>query len=183
MNTALVLIDIQNDYFPGGKNELFEADRCADRAAEALRLFRERGLPVVHVQHVSKSADATFFLPDTEGVRIHERVRPIAGEPVVVKHFPDGFLHTELKEILAARGVERLAVCGMMSHMCVDTTVRAAMAQGYSTVLLLGDACTTKDLAWNGERIPARTVHAAFMAALHGTFATVLDTGELEEAL
>jgi nicotinamidase-related amidase len=182
MKTALLLIDIQNDYFPGGKNELFEADLCAERAARALELFREKGLLVVHVRHESLSAGASFFAPGTEGARIHKRVKPLNGETVVVKHHPDGFLHTELQETLSAQGIEQLAVCGMMSHMCVDTTVRSAKGFGY-TVILLGDACTTKNLTWKGEKIPAATVHGAFMAALDGTFAKVIDTEALETAL
>ena len=178
MKTALLLIDIQNDYFPGGKHELFEAGAAAARAARALRLFREKGLPVVHVRHESERPNASFFLPGTEGAEIHESVRPLPGEPVVLKHQPDGFLHTELQEILQNAGVQRLVVCGMMSHMCVDTTVRAANALGFP-VLLLGGACTTKDLSWKGARIPAQTVHGAFMAALDGTFAEVIGTAEL----
>ncbi len=181
-NTALVLIDIQNDYFPGGKNELWEAEAAAARAAQALALFREKGLPVVHVRHESQRANATFFLPGTPGAQIHQSVRPLEGERVIVKHAPDGFLRTELNDTLAGLGVKRLVLCGMMSHMCVDTTVRAANALGYEA-LLLGDACTTKDLEWKGERIPAATVHAAFMAALHGAFATVIGAAELEAAL
>jgi nicotinamidase-related amidase len=132
--------------------------------------------------HISLKAGAAFFLPDTEGTRIRERVRPLEGETIIVKHFPDGFLHTELRETLNAQCIERLVVCDMMSHMCVDTTVRSAKGLGY-TVILLGDACTTKDLTWKGERIPARTVHNAFIAALHGTFAAVIDTEELEKTL
>jgi len=182
MNTALVLIDIQNDYFPGGKCELFEANQCAAQAEKALTLFRKRGLPVVFVQHVSRDAGASFFLPDTEGVRLHERLCPTAAETLIVKHAPDSFQETDLQERLRALNIERLVICGMMSHMCVDTTVRSAYRLGYA-VIVPGDACTTKDLTWQGARIPARTVHRAFMAALHGTFATVMDTGELESAL
>jgi nicotinamidase-related amidase len=181
-NTALVLIDIQNDYFPGGKNELWEAEACADRAAAALLLFREKGLTVAHVRHESAKPNAPFFVPGTHGAQIHNSVQPQAGEIVILKHAPDGFLRTELGETLNALHASRLVICGMMSHMCVDTTVRTANSLGYS-VLLLSDACTTKDLAWNGERIPAHTVHAAFMAALHNTFATVIRTAELEAAL
>lgn len=182
MKTALVLIDIQNDYLPGGKNELFEAEAAAGRAAQALTLFRRKGLPVVHVRHESVRVNASFFLPGTEGAQIHKSVRPLPGETIVLKYTPDGFLHTELKETLDAQGIERLVVCGMMSHMCVDTTVRTANALGFP-VLLLGDACTTKDLSWKGERIPAATVHGAFMAALDGTFAKVIESAELEQAL
>lgn len=182
MNRALLLIDIQNDYFPGGKYGLFRPDEAADKAALLLEAFRARRLSVVHVQHVSLPGGAAFFLPDTEGVRIHAKVSPLPGEPVVIKHAPDGFLKTDLKEVLDDRGVDHLVVCGMMSHMCIDTTVRAAKGRGYG-VTLVGDACTTRDLVRDGRTFPAETVHAVFMAALRGTFAEVVPAGRfLEEA-
>ena len=85
----------------------------------------------MHVMHISLNANAAFFLPDTEGAQIHQRVQPLDGETIVVKHFPDGFLRTELREIAErASRFERLVICGMMSHMCVDTTVRTAKRPG-----------------------------------------------------
>ncbi len=179
MQTALLLIDLQKDYFPGGKNELFEADRCAAQAAWALNLFRRRGLPAVFVQHVSLGEDASFFLPGSQGVQLHDALCPSGAEPTIVKHFPDSFQQTDLQERLQALSIDRLVICGMMSHMCVDTTVRAAFRLGYG-VTVLDDACTTKDLLWKGERIAAPTVHRTFMASLHGTFARVIDTDGLE---
>ena len=175
MHTALLLVDIQNDYFPGGTCELYQSGLAAKQASRALAFFREKRMPVFHVQHIALKPDATFFLPDTRGADIHEAVLPAPGEPVVVKHAPDSFLNTELSRHLEDSKIERLVVCGMMSHMCIDTTVRSAKRLGYA-VTLLHDACATKDLVWDGNRIPAQTVHGAFMAALDGTFATVVTT-------
>ncbi|MBE0600927.1 MAG: cysteine hydrolase [Firmicutes bacterium] len=182
MNTALVLIDIQNEYFPGGRRVLHEPEACAARAAEALQWFRGKGWTVVYIQHISREADAAAFRPGTAGIAIHESIRPLPGEAVIVKCLPDGFMQTRLHETLQALSASRLVICGMMSHMCVDTTVRAAKPLGYE-VLLLGDACATRDLSWKGQSIGAATVHAAFMAALSGSFATVIDTAALPEAL
>lgn len=75
--------------------------------------------------------------------------------------------------------VDELVVCGMMTHMCIDTTVRAARDYPFP-VTLLYDACATKELDIMGKTIPAETVHNAYMAGLNGTFARVLTTGELE---
>lgn len=177
MHTALLLVDIQNDYFPGGTCELYQSGLAAEQAARALAFFREKRMPAFHVQHIALNPDATFFLPDTRGADIHASALPAPGEPVVVKHAPDSFLNTELLRLLEEKKIERLTVCGMMSHMCIDTTVRSAKRLGYA-VTLLHDACATKDLVWNGSRIPAQTVHGAFMAALDGTFATVVTTNE-----
>lgn len=172
MKNALLLIDIQNDYFPGGSCELVGPERAAERARRVLEYFRASGLPIFHVQHVSTRENASFFLPDTAGAQIHPLVFPKEGEPVLVKHAPNAFLHTALERELRAQKAEQLVICGMMSHMCIDSTVRAAADLGFS-VLLVEDACTTKDLVWGDDRIPAQTVHRAIMAALSGTFARV----------
>ena len=182
MTTALILVDIQNDYFPGGANELATPEISGERAAKALALFRRKALPVFHVRHISLQPGATFFLPDTPGSEIHERVRPAEGEPVVIKHAPDSFYKTPLLEMLRARNVTRLVICGMMSHMCVDTTVRAAKSLGFD-LIVVHDACTTMNLTWKGEAIPARKVHDTFMAAMNHTFARMVKVDELENAL
>lgn len=182
MNTALVLIDIQNDYFRGGRNELVNAEQALAHAKQALSLFREKGLPIFHIRHINLQENATFFLPDTDGVKIHEQIFPQTDEKIILKHTPDSFFQTELERHLEIQGIKRLVICGMMSHMCVDTTVRTAKRSGYK-VLLLSDGCATKDLAWNDTVIPAETVHITFMASLQGTFAKVINTEELSDIL
>ncbi len=124
--TALLLVDIQNDYFPGGKNALEGSVEAARRAGELLALCRRMELPIIHVQHVSTRPGATYFLPDTDGVRIHESVAPLAGELVLQKHYPNAFRDKQLLVQLGLMHVARLVICGMMTHMCVDATVRAA---------------------------------------------------------
>jgi len=181
-HTALIVVDIQNDYFKGGRSELVDAEQALAHTQAALELFREKGLPVFYIQHISLGKNASFFLPGSDGIALHERILPHADEVVIQKHAPDSFFQTGLHKQLGALGTTRLVVCGMMSHMCIDTTVRSAYEKGYD-VLLLGDACATKDLTWNGALIPARTVHAAFMAALDGTFARVINTDELRGVL
>jgi nicotinamidase-related amidase len=171
--TALLLIDIQNDYFPGGGNELegsLEAARCAARLLEH---FRGAELPVFHARHVSIRPGATFFLPDTEGVRIHESVAPAAGEIVIEKHLPNAFAKTGLLTQLRLAFVSRLVVSGMMTHLCVDATVRAAFDYGFECIVA-GDACATKALVHGGRTVSARDVHAAFLAALDGASAKVM---------
>lgn len=175
---ALLIIDIQNDYFPGGRMVLEGADVAAARAAQALARFREKGLPVFHVRHLSTRPGATFFLPGTEGAEINASVRPRDGERVIEKNFPNSFRATALEQALKAAGVRELVVAGMMTHMCVDASVRQAADLGYR-VTLLGDACATRAQSYGGETIPARQVHAAFLAALNGFYAKVINTHEL----
>lgn len=172
---ALILIDIQNDYFGGGRFPLFIPNETAAQAAKALEHFRQLGLPVFHVQHISTKPGATFFLPDTEGAEIYDGVAPLPSEKVVIKHTPDSFFQTELHDCLQQSGIKHLVICGMMTHMCVDTTVRAAKSHGY-TITLLADGCTTRYLVWQGTTIPAAVVQQVYMASLSGNFAEVTDT-------
>ncbi|KAA8680158.1 cysteine hydrolase family protein [Clostridium sp. MT-14] len=174
MNLGLVLIDIQNDYFPRGKFELSQAYQAGINASKVLAFFRKNELPVFHVQHISSEKDAAFFLPDTKGMEIHKSVFPSDGELRIMKHTPDSFFQTNLKKELDSQKVDHLVICGMMMHMCVDTTVRSARNFGYS-VTLIENACATKDLIWNNTIIPASTVQATFMAALDNSFANIMD--------
>jgi nicotinamidase-related amidase len=182
MRTALLLIDIQNDYFPGGAMELVGAEAAARQAARLLALFRQRSLPVFHVQHFSVRPGATFFRPGTPGVEIHPGVQPAAGEPVIAKNFPNGFRATTLEQALRGAGVDALVVAGMMTHMCVDTTVRAASDLGFGCTVA-HDACATRDLAFGGTTVPAAQVHAAFLAALNGAYAKVVPAAEAAQSL
>jgi nicotinamidase-related amidase len=177
MKTALLLIDIQNDYFPGGRMELDGSPEASLRAGELLTLFREKNLPIFHIQHISTREGASFFLPDTAGVEIHANVRPLPGETVIEKHFPNSFRETGLLSCLKGAEVNRLVICGMMTHMCVDATVRAAFDHGFACVTV-HDACATRGLNFNGDGIPAAQVHGAFLAALGGIYAQVCTSGE-----
>lgn len=178
MTTALLLVDIQNDYFPGGAMEVVGATEATIQAAKLLAAFRAKSLPVVHVRHIAARPGATFFLPGTSGAEIHPSVRPEADEPVFQKHFPNSFRETRLLEHLHGAGISRLVVAGMMTHMCIDTTVRAAVDLGFACSLA-HDACATRSLSFNGVQLPAETVQVAYLAALDGLFAKVLSAGEL----
>lgn len=182
MTTALLLIDIQNDYFPGGAMELVGSPEAGGRAAALLAAFRRQGLPVFHVQHVSTRPGATFFLPQTRGVEIHESVAPGDGEAVVRKHFPNSFRDTSLLEQLRAQQISTLVIGGMMTHMCVDTTVRAAADLGFAC-RLAHDACATRDLAFGGTTVAAADVQIAFIASLNGLFAKVQSVADLSAGL
>jgi len=172
MKLGLVLIDIQKDYFKGGKNELYHPEEAAKHAKLVLSFFRENNLPVFHVQHISTSKEAGFFIPQTDGVDIYKDVYPTRQEFVITKHTPDSFFQTKLNDALENQNVKHLVICGMMTHMCIDTTVRAARNFGYN-ITLIEDACATKDLCWGKSTIPALLVQKAFLSALSGSFAEI----------
>ncbi|WP_435526802.1 cysteine hydrolase family protein [Microbacterium aurantiacum] len=178
MVATLVIVDIQNDYFPGYAFPLVGADDAAARAGELLAGWRDRGAPVVHVRHVWEGPDAAFMRPDTAGSEIHPLVAPRGEETVIIKEHPNAFRDTPLDGILTQLDTRKLVVCGMMSSLCVDATVRAAADLGYS-VTVAHDACAAPDLTFEGETVPGRQVHAAFMAALADSYATMTPVREL----
>jgi len=178
MSRALVIVDIQNDYFPGGAYPLVGPEDAAAAARKVLDASRERGEAVVHVQHVWDAPDASFMKPGTDGIEIHESVAPHDGEPVVRKEHPNAFLDTTLEQELRNRGVDHVVVCGMMTSMCVDATVRAAVDLGFEATVV-HDACAAPDLEFAGETIPAHAVHGAFLAALDDSYAEVRSADEL----
>lgn len=178
MKTALVLIDLQNDYFPHGSMALVDADLAVQNAARLLSRFRQLSLPVFHVQHIALEEQATFFRPNTAGAAIHEAVSPLSHEPVIVKHFPNSLRETTLLENLRSAGVAHICFAGMMTHMCVDTTVRAASDLGFNCTLA-EDACATTHLQFENEQVDARSVQLAYMAALNDGFASVKSVGSI----
>jgi nicotinamidase-related amidase len=178
MPRALLIIDIQRDYFPGGAYPLVGPEAAAANAEALLEAFRDSGEPIVHVQHVWDAPDATFMRPGTDGVEIHPDVAPEDGETVLQKAKPNSFAGTALERELRGHGVEEIVVAGMMSSMCVDATVRAAVDLGF-TVTVVHDACAAPDLEFGGQAIPAAMVHGAFMAALGDGYATLATAGEL----
>jgi nicotinamidase-related amidase len=178
MTQGLLIIDIQRDYFPGGANPLVEPEAAAEAARSVLDSFRSNGKPVLHLKHVWDSPDAMFMRPGTDGVEIHPLVAPAEGEPVIEKAEPNGFLGTDLSERLAAGGIDSLVVVGMMSSMCVDATVRAGSDLGL-TMTVVHDGCAAPDLDFGDTHVPGAVVHAAFMAALDGSYASVVSSDEL----
>ncbi len=174
---ALVLIDIQNDYFPGGKWTLSGIESAADNAARVLAAARKAGDLIIHVRHEFPTAEAPFFAPKSDGAKIHSKVRNLESEPVVLKNHVNSFRETDLKALLDRNGIDEVVICGAMSHMCVDAGVRAASDYGFQCVVV-HDACATRDQEFVGVVVPAEQVHAAFMAALGFGYAKLMTTEE-----
>ena len=176
MTTALIIVDIQNDYFANGKMELSNPDKAATNAAKVLGWFRQNNKEnIFHVQHIAGSPELGFFLPNTVGADIHETVLPVENESIIVKNFPNSFLKTDLEWQLREKGVTKVIVVGMMTHMCIDATVRAAVDLGFETTLI-EDACATRDLSYQDMVVPAEQVHYAFVSALQSMYAKVAST-------
>ena len=163
-STALLLIDIQDFYFPGGKLPLVGPEAAAENAGRVLAAFRAAKRPVVHVRH--------DFEP---GGAINAAVAPIEGERVFTKTEVSCFNDTGVLAHLRELGVERLVIAGMQTHMCLEAATRAAHDLGFECVVI-ADACATRDLTYGGTTVKAADVHASTLATLDRTYATVTDT-------
>lgn len=175
MSKALIIIDIQNDYFENGAMELVGSLEASENAKKILADFRDKNLPVIHVQHLSVAPGSFFFLPETEGVKIHENVQPLDSEKLILKHYPNSFRNTELLEYLKSKNITELVFTGMMTHMCIDATVRAAKDFEFDCTVI-GDACATRDLEINGTTVKAADVQTSFLSALSFFYASVVNT-------
>jgi nicotinamidase-related amidase len=164
-STALLLIDIQNFYFPGGKAELVQPEKAAQNAAKLLTWFRNNNLTVIHVRHNAEP-----------GGEINDLVKPLGNEKIISKDAVNCFVGTDLKNYLAGEKISTLVICGMQTHMCVEAATRAASDLGFKCILI-HDACTTKDLKFGDKVIKAEDVHYSTLSTLK-SYATVESTSE-----
>lgn len=162
--TALLIIDVQEFYFPGGRMQLENPEPAGINAGLLLDAFRKIGLPVYHVRH--------NFEP---GGDIHPYVKPLPGETVISKDEVNAFLGTGLLDLLRQDSIEQLVICGMQTHMCVEAAVRAAHDYGFKC-LLAGDACATRAIQYEEHIVSASNVHYSTLSTLQGTYARVLTT-------
>jgi len=177
MKKALIIIDLQNDYFKDGANELQEIDEVLIQTNKLIKFAREKSYKIYFIQHFSQKEGASFFLPHTQGVKLHKDLE-INGDMVIKKNYPNSFRDTILKKELDKENINELIICGAMTHMCIDTTVRAGFDMGYK-IELVSDACATKDLVFQDTVIKAQDVQASFMSALNGIFCEVKEVKNL----
>ena len=177
---ALVVIDLQNDYYPGGKWTLHNIETASANARSVLDTVRDSGDLVIHVRHEFAGDDAPFFQAGTSGADIHKDFQPDEGEAVVLKNDVNSFQNTNLKELLDQHSISDLVLVGAMSHMCIDAAARAAADFGYN-VTVIEDACAARDLEFNGQTVAADDVHSAYMSALGFAYANVLTTAQWQE--
>lgn len=137
--TAYLVIDIQNDYFPGGNYALQGSNDASENAAKILKYYRENKYPVIHIQHIATHTGATFFLPNTNGSEIHDNVKPLKAEKLFVKHDINSFSNTGLQEYLKKNEIKDLIIVGMQSNVCVQTASLHAKSNNYN-VIVINDA-------------------------------------------
>jgi nicotinamidase-related amidase len=178
---ALVIVDIQNFYFPGGRLPLQGSETASLNAKKVLEMFRAKKWPVIHVRHLSKGvADAA--LAGNPQWSFQANVAPLPGEPVVTKREVNAFRGTNLLDLLKDLKVKDLVIVGMQTHMCLEGAVRAAADYGFE-VTVAEDACATRDLEFNGIKVPAEAVHLSTLATLKGNYAKIVTTADLLKEL
>lgn len=177
-DTALLVIDIQNFYFEGGLIPLARPVEAAEQARRVLDAFRAKHLPVIHIRHVPGSVPIVDGEPADAQYRIRPIVAPAAGETVITKRFANSFRETSLLDHLRDKGIRKLVIVGMQTHMCVEAATRAGVDLGFD-VTVLHDACATRSLEFNGHTAPAIDVHTTALAAMKGSYGRVISVEEL----
>lgn len=173
---GLLIIDVQNDYFSGGKMALHEPEKALHHIQQLEHDFKSKNLPIIYIQHINTQPNPAFFEKGTEGVALHSELLLQDDSIIIEKHFPNSFLQTELQATLNQLDVDTLVIAGMMTHMCVDSTTRAAAELGYHPVLI-HDATATRTLTFNGYDVEASDVQNAFISSL-SNFSTVMSTDD-----
>jgi len=174
MKRALILVDIQNDYFDGGKWPVARMAEVGANAARLLAWARASEATIIHVHHEMPEG-GPFFVTGSTGAEIAQVVAPQADEATVLKHRPNSFHNTGLEAMLRDKGIGAVTICGAMSQMCIDATARAARDMGFD-VTVVSDACGARDTSFGDVTVPAAQVHATIMGALNGSYAKVVDT-------
>jgi nicotinamidase-related amidase len=179
---VLLIIDIQNFYFEGGRVPLAGPIEASLEAKAVLEAFRAKMLPVIHVQHMPKGIEKFEAGKTDPQYAVHPNVVPAEGETIVVKHYANAFRETDLAAILKKLGVKTLVIAGMQTHMCVEAATRHGADLGYD-IVLVDDACATRDLKFGQTVVPAKAVHAAVLSAMNGTYAKVVTAMDVLTAL
>jgi nicotinamidase-related amidase len=168
MRQALIVIDIQNDYFPTGNFPLWNADKTLTHIELAIAHAINNKVDIIHVQHIANPDNgiSPFFNEGSEGVKIHPRIVAAAPDaPIVIKRYADSFHKTNLDEILQAKGIQALFICGMMTQNCVTHTAISKAAEKYQ-VNILADCCTTVDEMIHGIALSAVATRVALKQSL-----------------
>lgn len=163
---AYIMVDIQQFYFPEGFYPLVNPEQASMQAAKLLKYFRDNGELVVHVKHATKKDSL-----------INKNVAPIEGEKIFTKHYANSFHETGLLVYLRENQVKQVVICGMQTQMCVEATARAAADYGFD-VIVIGDACATRDIVYKGDTVKAADVHASTLGSLEGYYGKVMTTEE-----
>ena len=180
---ALILVDIQIGFtqiaYWGGQRNNPEAEL---RAGELLRIWRDNGLPLFHIQHCSTNPVSPLHEINA-GNQFSELVAPGDGEPVIKKNVNSAFIGTDLQDRLDDAGVTTLVIAGLTTDHCISTTTRMAGNLGYKTFLVADATATFNKTGIDGQNYPAELMHETALASLNNEFATVVTTDFIKQSI
>lgn len=182
MTEALIVVDVQNDYFPDGNLPTCNPIRTAEACAKLIKKFRNEKKEVVYIKHIVKeeqSKDYPFFVKDTWGVEINDIVKPLPNEKVITKSEVSSFVRTELKDYLLSKNIKKLIVVGMMIHNCVNATVYSGVDEGFDCIVV-EEAVNTMDQKLHDKVVKAEQIKESFLAGIQFVYSKVY---KLEEVL
>ncbi len=171
---ALLVIDVQNEYFTGKLPVCYPADTLPNVLA-AIDAAKEAGIPVVIVQHTMTSPGASAFVKGSDGWELHDALKGIEADHYVEKHLPSSFVGTDLQAWLDGNGIDTVVISGYMTQFCCDTTAKYAMHLGYN-VEFLSDATATLGFENEAGRVSAEELHRAILVQQAARFSHVLPT-------
>lgn len=175
MKRALLVIDVQNEYF-SGKLPISHPSESLDNILKAMDFAAANHIPVALIQHAAKSDDSPVFRKGSHEWELHPEIEKRPRDILIEKHWPDSFAETTLGEWLTNNGIDTLTVCGYMTQMCCDTTARRAYHLGY-VVEFLADATGTLSFTNEAGTVTAEELHRAILVT-QCRFSKVMKTDE-----
>ncbi|KNC12674.1 cysteine hydrolase [Pantoea sp. RIT-PI-b] len=173
--TAVIVIDIQNEYFPGGKMPIPDGMQALKNSKRIVEFAHKNKMPVFFVQHLG-DADGPLFAKGSRFAEFHKDLQPAKGDRVISKATPSSFVGTDLQKQLDSLGIKQLIITGLMTHMCVSSTARDAVPLGYS-VIIPEDATATRDLAtWDNKVVDHKVLQQAALTGVADVFAEIKTT-------
>lgn len=176
MNRALLVIDVQNEYFTG-KVKITHPPGSLDNILKIMDCARANGIPIAVVQHTAPQKDSPVFRKGTEGWDLHPEIACRKHDHLVEKNLPGSFTGTDLESWLRANQVDTVVICGYMTQMCCDTTARQAFHRGFAAEFI-ADATGTLAISNSAGSVTAEELHRAILVTQAMRFSKVLTAGQ-----
>ena len=176
MKRALLVIDVQNEYFTGQMPVSYPANSFPN-ILKAVDSANTNKIPVIVVQHTAPQENAKTFRKGSEEWKLHPEIITRPYNLLVEKTLPGSFTGTDLESWLRGQEINTVTICGYMTQMCCDTTARQALHLGFS-VEFLSDATGTLPISNYAGAITAEELHRAILVTQAMRFSKVLSADE-----
>lgn len=181
MKRALLVIDVQNEYFTG-KMPIAYPHGSIDNVVKAMETASNNQIPVIVIQHTAPQPDSKTFVKGSEGWKLHSDIEARPCDLLVEKNLPGSFTDTILESWLREKGIDTVVVVGYMTQMCCDTTARQAVHLGFK-VEFLSDATGTLHVSNYAGTVTAEELHKAILVTQAMRFSKVMTTQQWMEEL